>query len=84
MGANRRYGDPAFREHPQIEEPNEPKTRHVWVHLARPVDLSPSPGVIIQWRRERDGWCAQVAYVPDGAGSTLIVAWIDAACLRPL
>lgn len=83
MGANRRYGDPAFREHQSIEQPNEPKNRHVWVHLARPVDLAPSPGVILQWRRERDGWAAQVAYVPSGTGAMLVVAWIDADRLRP-
>lgn len=63
--------------------PTPPRTRHVAVNLSghRRAE-SAYPGVLIDWRRARSGWEAQVAYVtPDG---TLHVTWCLAEQLRPI
>jgi hypothetical protein len=43
------------------------------------------PAIVVQWRRQDDGWVAQVAYVVDEAEgpAVLVVAWMTAQQLRP-
>ncbi len=38
------------------------------------------PGVLMAWSRVPSGWLGEVAYVE---GERLVVAWLDAARLRP-
>jgi hypothetical protein len=39
------------------------------------------PGLVVAWRRDGDGWQAQVALVRDDA---VLLRWVSAADLRPV
>ena len=52
--------------------------RHVWVSV--PGD-SRLPGLVVAWRRDGDGWQAQVALVRDDA---VLLRWVSATDLRPV
>jgi hypothetical protein len=52
--------------------------RHVWVAVPGGSRL---PGLVVAWRRDGDGWQAQVALVRDDA---VLLRWVSAADLRPV
>ena len=52
--------------------------RHVWVAVPGGTRL---PGLVVAWRRDGDGWQAQVALVRDDA---VLVRWVSAVDLRPV
>ena len=52
--------------------------RHVWVAVPGGIRL---PGLVVAWRRDGDGWQAQVALVRDDA---VLVRWVSAVDLRPV
>ena len=52
--------------------------RHVWVAVPGGSRL---PGLVVAWRRDGDGWQAQVASVRDDA---VLLRWVSAADLRPV
>ncbi len=52
--------------------------RHVWVTVPGGIRL---PGLVVAWRRDGDGWQAQVALVRDDA---VLLRWVSAADLRPV
>ena len=52
--------------------------RHVWVAVPGGVRL---PGLVVAWRRDDDGWQAQVALVRDDA---VLLRWVSATDLRPV
>ena len=52
--------------------------RHVWVSVPGGSRL---PGLVVAWRRDGDGWQAQVALVRDDA---VLLRWVSAADLRPV
>ena len=52
--------------------------RHVGVAVPGGSRL---PGLVVAWRRDGDGWQAQVALVRDDA---VLLRWVSAADLRPV
>ena len=52
--------------------------RHVWVAVPGGSRL---PGLVVAWRRDGDGWQAQVALVRDDA---VLLRWVSATDLRPV
>lgn len=55
----------------------------MWVHNESSlVEIKPSPGLIIEWRRDADTWCASVA-TAQGEGA-LFVHWCPADQLTPV
>lgn len=48
--------------------------KHVW------VGTTPSPGVLIDWRKDGPTWLGFVAYVEAGR---IIVAWLPSDLIRP-
>lgn len=52
--------------------------RHVWVTVPGGIRL---PGLVVAWRRDGDGWQAQVALVRDDA---VLLRWVSATDLRPV
>ena len=52
--------------------------RHVWVAVPGGIRL---PGLVVAWRRDGDGWQAQVALVRDDA---VLLRWVSATDLRPV
>jgi hypothetical protein len=52
--------------------------RHVWVAVPGGSRL---PGLVVAWRRDGDGWQAQVALVRDDA---VLLRWVTATDLRPV
>ncbi|MGH1565636.1 hypothetical protein [Mumia sp. DW29H23] len=80
MGTNRRYG----QEERSVAPPREGRgVRHVWVSLSR-YESDAYPGLVIEWRRESQGWVARVAFVPGKEGEgTLVEQWVPAKRLRP-
>ena len=52
--------------------------RHVWVSVPGGSRL---PGLVVAWRRDGDGWQAQVALVRDDA---VLLRWVSASDLRPV
>lgn len=50
------------------------RAQHVW------VGTTPSPGVLVEWRRDGDRWTALVAYVDAGR---IVVAWLPSDLVRP-
>ena len=52
--------------------------RHVWVAVPGGTRL---PGLVVAWRRDGDGWQAQVALVRDDA---VLLRWVSATDLRPV
>jgi hypothetical protein len=57
--------------------------RHCWV-VDAPGHPGRYPGLLAEWRRERDGWQGRVVYAldePDG-GCRLVERWVPAACLE--
>ena len=63
-----RFGTAGFSSRP----------RHQHRHVR--VGTTPSPGVLIAWRRDGVAWEAQVVYVEAGR---VIVAWLPADLVRP-
>lgn len=58
--------------------------RHCWV-VDAPGHPGRWPGLLLEWRREDDGWLGRVAYaIPDldRAGARMIERWLPATCLR--
>lgn len=58
--------------------------RHCWV-----VDSPGHPGrwagLLVEWRRVRDGWQGRVVYAvpePTGDGTRLVERWLDSGYLR--
>lgn len=69
---------------PPLTEPERPGGRHCWV-AGPPSSPGPHPGLLLAWRRERQGWWGRVAYVvldPDSR-PVLIDTWVPADTLRP-
>ena len=58
------------------------RVRHVWIRPSATYgDLTPWPGVIVQWKHNGAEWAALVATVAfDG---TLTVQWVESARIRP-
>jgi hypothetical protein len=54
--------------------------RHVWVRP--PYTPSELPGLVLDWRREPDGWQALVTWVE--SRGRVVTAWLPAAHLRPI
>jgi hypothetical protein len=56
--------------------------RHVWVKFGSLA----SPGVLLDWRRGRNGWEAYVMYATGGGTSSVTVTaqWVPAAHVMPL
>jgi len=52
--------------------------RHVWVAVPGGTRL---PGLVVAWRRDGDGWRAQVALVRDDA---VLLRWVSETDLRPV
>jgi hypothetical protein len=48
--------------------------QHVW------VGTQPSPGVLVEWRREGERWQALVVYVESGR---IVTAWLPVELVRP-
>lgn len=67
-------------------DPAKQPHRHVWVKQAREYgNLTPWPGLLIEWRRDRDGkWFALVAVISGGVGNHLGVSWVPAELLVPV
>ena len=62
-----KYAD-ARRHNPLI-----PKHRFVWVRYSQHVEMRPASGLLIEWRRETQGWTALVVYtIGDDGASTLL------------
>ncbi len=62
--------------------PGTGRTRHCWV--APPEGQgSELPGLVLEWQRRPEGWCARVVYLADDDGSVCVQAWVDSAHLRP-
>lgn len=58
------------------------RVRHVWVHPSATYgDLTPWPGVIVQWRHNGGEWAALVATV--AADGSLTVQWVESRRIRP-
>jgi hypothetical protein len=56
--------------------------RHVWVRFGSMA----SPGVLLNWRKDRDGqWFAYVMYATGGGNVdvTVTTQWVPAAHVRP-
>ncbi len=80
VGTNRRYGSDERSVAPSGASGG---VRHVWVQLSR-YETDAYPGLVIEWRRESQGWVARVAFVPGTAGEgTLVEQWVSATKLRP-
>lgn len=62
-----------------------PSARHCWV-TGMYGRFESLPGLLLDWRRDDKGvWWGQVAYAfPAGFGSTVQVAWMEAAHLREI
>ena len=59
------------------------RARHCWVDSAT-GDEAVHAGLVIEWRRDSEGWSALVTYVVDDQGSPVVVTqWLDGALLRP-
>jgi hypothetical protein len=60
-----------------------PSRVHCWV--STPDDARGWwPALVVQWRRQDDGWAAQVAYVVEAEDlAVLVVAWVASEQLRP-
>ena len=59
--------------------------RHCWV-VDAPGHPGRWPGLLLEWRRETDGWVGRVAYaIPDldRPGARMIERWLPAHCLSP-
>ena len=57
--------------------------RHCWV-VDAPGHPGRWPGLLLEWRREGDGWLGRVAYaIPDldRPGARMIERWLPADCL---
>ena len=56
--------------------------RHCWV-VDPPASPGRWPGVLVEWRRERDGgWSGRVVWVAqDECGPVVLEAWLSAALL---
>ncbi len=52
--------------------------RHVWVQTPGGYV---HPGLLLAWRREQQGWFAQVAVVRD---ASVLVQWLASEQLRPV
>lgn len=79
VGTNRRYGTDGRH----VEPRDGGMVRHVWVSLSR-YEADAYPGLVIEWRRESQGWVARVAFVPGKQGEgTLVEQWVEAKRLRP-
>lgn len=68
QGTSRRFGTAGFNaaaRHPH---------RHVW------VGTTPSPGVLIEWRKDGADWLAHVVYVEAGR---VVICWLPADMVRP-
>ena len=68
----------------QLEADAVPRTqvRHCWV-TGSAEDPGPWPGLIIEWRKDQDGWSALVVYVSAGGSATTIQTWLPQMRLRP-
>jgi hypothetical protein len=77
MGGNRRYESRA----PAPPAPTR-RIRHVWIApSAQYGDMTPWPGLVVQWQKRDDGWWALVAMVTiDGS---LVVKWRHGRFIRP-
>jgi hypothetical protein len=54
------------------------RCRHVWVD----TDTGGQhPGLVLEWRKTRDGWEAQVAVVRT---NSVLTTWIPATALHPV
>jgi hypothetical protein len=57
--------------------------RHCWV-VDAPGHPGRRPGLLLEWRREADGWFGRVAYaIPDldRPGARMVERWLPAQCL---
>ncbi|MGI4896258.1 MAG: hypothetical protein ACRYF3_14210 [Janthinobacterium lividum] len=50
-----------------------------------PGDPGPYPGLLLAWRRGRDGWSGRVTYVllDEESRPVVIDTWVPATALRP-
>lgn len=66
-------------------DPVQQPHRHVWVKQTREYgNLTPWPGLLIEWRRDSAGkWFALVAVISGGVGNHLGVSWVAADLLVP-
>ena len=80
------FDDPPARPSPPppTTEPERPGGRHCWV-TGPPQDPGPFPGLLLAWRREREGWLGRVAYVllDEESRPVVIDTWVPASALRP-
>jgi hypothetical protein len=64
--------------------PNPGGARHCWVVDSPALPPGRWPGLLVEWRRDTDGWSGHVVVaLPDGRGPMTVSAWVAAEHLRP-
>lgn len=59
------------------------RVRHVWVRTGPGQHDEPLPGLVLDWRREREGQWSAFVVTPDGCGGASL-AWLPSTVLAPV
>jgi hypothetical protein len=64
--------------------PQPARWSHCWVRFTRAPQPPPAPGLILDWRRDRQQWRAWVVWIDHtGSGQTVKQGWLPLSVLRP-
>jgi hypothetical protein len=71
------------RPRPDLPPADRGGPRHVWV-VEPPSMPGKHPGLLIEWRKERDGWYGLTVYVVEtSSGRATVQEWLPAVYLEP-